>query len=145
MKKAGSSGGITISHEDALKIVATVRELCTPANGQEFFKSKQAADIQLRVDGGENYQTVVKEMWDGLTPEIQQQWGEDAKQVDVAGLVKFSQWLPIADNLNSNQSKLEEVLPVFFKSLATSGRIGLIKAPVVYSFRDAHNDVQMKQ
>ncbi|KAF9065888.1 hypothetical protein BDP27DRAFT_1366056 [Rhodocollybia butyracea] len=128
MKKATSHGGIAISHEDALKIIGAIRELRTPANGRDFFKSKQAAEIQLRVDEGENYQTVVKEMWDGLTPEIQQQWGEDAKQIDVPG----------------NQSKLEEVLPVFFKSLTTSGCVGPIEALVVYSFRDANNDVQTK-
>ena len=46
---------------------------------------QRADDIQQRVEHGENHQTVVKNMWDGLTKDEQSQWDEDAKEVNLAG------------------------------------------------------------
>lgn len=74
-----------VSHDDAIKIVKCVREFRAASTGREFFKLQRADDIQRRVDEGENYQTVVKEMWDELTEEKQNQWNEEAKQIDIVG------------------------------------------------------------
>ncbi|KAE9398224.1 hypothetical protein BT96DRAFT_995116 [Gymnopus androsaceus JB14] len=61
LKKANPRGGIMVSHEDAIKIVDS------------------SDDIQQRVNSGENYQTVVKAMWDKLTEEKRNQWNERGK------------------------------------------------------------------
>lgn len=74
-----------VSHEDANKIVECVRELRAANTGRELFKLQLADDIQRRVDEGENYQTVVKVMWDELTEDKRKQWNEEAKQVNIAG------------------------------------------------------------
>ncbi|KAE9383738.1 hypothetical protein BT96DRAFT_951080 [Gymnopus androsaceus JB14] len=89
LKKANPRGGIVVSHEDAIKIVECVRELRAANTGREFFKLQLADDIQQRVNSGENYQTVVKAMWDELTEEKRNQWNKEAKQVDIAGWVNF--------------------------------------------------------
>ncbi|KAE9386084.1 hypothetical protein BT96DRAFT_949373 [Gymnopus androsaceus JB14] len=128
MKIVRPGSGIVISHEEANKIIASIRELRAPCTGQEFFKVQRADDIQQRVEHGENYQTVVKNMWDGLTKDERSQWDEDAKEVDLAG----------------NQRRLETALSVLFRALATSGRVGPLEALVVYSYRDERQDVQTR-
>lgn len=74
-----------VSHDDAIKIVECVRELRAANTGRELFKLQLAEDIQCRVDRGESYQTVVKDMWDELTEEKRNQRNEEAKQVNIAG------------------------------------------------------------
>lgn len=68
-----------------MKIIESLRELRAANTGRELFKLEMADDIQQWVNQGENYQTVVKSMWDELTEEKRAQWNEKAKQVDVAG------------------------------------------------------------
>ncbi|KAE9396807.1 hypothetical protein BT96DRAFT_996448 [Gymnopus androsaceus JB14] len=89
----GSS--IVVLHEDAIKII-------------------ERDDIQQQVDQGKNYQTVVKDIWDGLTEEKQNQWNKEVKQVNITG----------------NQSRFQTALPALFKVLATSGRVGPVEALV---------------
>ncbi|KAE9395592.1 hypothetical protein BT96DRAFT_997512 [Gymnopus androsaceus JB14] len=128
LKKVRPGSGIVVSHEDAIKIIESIRELRAATTGREYFKVQLADDIQQRVDQGENYQTVVKGMWDGLTEEKRNQWNEEAKQVDVAG----------------NQSRFQTALPALFKALATSGRVGPVEALVVYSYRNTEQQVHTR-
>ncbi|KAE9398219.1 hypothetical protein BT96DRAFT_995110 [Gymnopus androsaceus JB14] len=113
LKKAdasGASGDTVLSHQDAMKIIES----------RELFKLEMADDIQQRVNQSENYQTVVKSMWDELTEEKRARWNEKAKQVDVAG----------------DQSRLIVALPILFKALAAAGRVGPLEAMVLFSYHD---------
>ncbi|KAE9397264.1 hypothetical protein BT96DRAFT_995983 [Gymnopus androsaceus JB14] len=128
LKKVRPGSGIVVSHEDAIKIIESIRELRAATTGREYFKVQLADDIQQRVDQGENYQTVVKDMWDGLTEEKRNQWNEEAKQVDVAG----------------NQRRFQTALPALFKVFATSGHVGPVEALVVYSYCNTEQQVHTR-
>ncbi|KAE9390200.1 hypothetical protein BT96DRAFT_1002525 [Gymnopus androsaceus JB14] len=131
LKKAGASGAsgdTMLLHQDAMKIIESLRELHVANTGRELFKLEMVDDIQQWVDQSKNYQTVVKSMWDKLTEEKCARWNEKAKQVDVAG----------------DQSRLIVALPILFKALAAAGHIGLLEAMVLLSYHDEQQVVHTK-